>query len=341
MTSSNMFKEIREIPDAVDRLFSHSSAALTACGSNFRKLDPSVVVTIARGTSDHAASFLKYAIELQTGVPVASLGPSLASIYQRQLKVSKAAAISISQSGKSPDIVALARSVTDAGASSVALVNTVPSPLAEASATAISLAAGPELAVAATKSYVNAIVAGLAIVAEWTEDDALKSALLGLPGQFRKAFELDWSDLTDQLETAQSLYFLGRGPSLAIAGEAALKCKETCELHGEAYSSAEVLHGPVSLVFGGFPVLVFAAADAAEQSVVDVADQLAGKGGNVFVTSPHARTARKLPRVSTGHPLTDALIQIVPYYKMIESLSFRRNLDPDAPPALQKVTETL
>ncbi|MEJ8473746.1 SIS domain-containing protein [Roseibium algae] len=341
MTKSNMLKEIQEIPDAVDRLFSKSFTALVTCGSNFRNLDPEVVVTIARGTSDHAASFLKYAIELQAGVPVASLGPSLVSIYQRRLKVRKAAAISISQSGKSPDIVALARSITDAGASSVALVNTVPSPLAEACATAISLAAGPELAVAATKSYVNSIIAGLAILAEWTEDDALRSALHGLPAQFRKALDLDWSDLADELETSQSLYFLGRGPSLAVAGEAALKCKETCELHGEAYSSAEVLHGPVSLVSGGFPVLVFAASDAAEQSAVDVADQLAAKGGNVFVTSPLAKEARGVPRVATGHPLTDALIQIVPYYKMIETLSFRRNLNPDAPAALQKVTETL
>lgn len=341
MTQSHMLREIQEIPEAIERLYETSSDALDACGKQFRELEPPVVVTVARGTSDHAASFLKYAIELQAGVPVASLGPSLASIYHRPLKLQNAATIAISQSGKSPDIVALAKSVTESGARSVALVNTVPSPLASVCAAAVPLAAGPELAVAATKSYVNSVVAGLFILAAWTGDDALKASLHQLPEHCRRALELDWSDLADCLEDAQSLYFLGRGPSLAVAAEAALKCKETCELHGEAYSSAEVLHGPVSLVSGGFPALVFAAADAAEQSAADVADKLAAKGGVVFATSPLAQEARKLPKVATGHPLTDALLQIVPFYRMVERLSFRRELNPDAPAALQKVTETL
>ncbi|MBD8891231.1 SIS domain-containing protein [Roseibium litorale] len=341
MTQSHMLQEVHEIPDALERLFSKSAGALSACGAQFRELDPAVVVTIARGTSDHAAGFLKYAIELQAGVPVASIGPSLASIYQRSLKLKNAAAIAISQSGKSPDIVALAQSVTDSGARSVALVNTVPSPLASACSVTVPLEAGPELAVAATKSYVASVVAGLAILAEWTQDDALKAALSKLPDHCRQALDLDWGSLTSSLVEAQSLYFLGRGPSLAVAAEAALKCKETCELHGEAYSSAEVLHGPVSLVGSGFPVLVFAAADAAEASAAGVADKLAEKGGTVFSTSPLSRVATVLPTVRTGHPLTDALIQIVPYYKMVERLSFLRDLNPDAPAALQKVTETL
>ncbi|WP_417691301.1 SIS domain-containing protein [Roseibium sp.] len=338
---SNMYKEICEIPEAISRLLSQSDGDMRAAGSKLKSLDPSVLVTVARGTSDHAASFLKYAVELQAGVPVASLGPSLASIYNRTLKLKGSAALAISQSGKSPDIVALAEMVTKSGAYSVGLINTIPSPLADASAAAISLAAGPELAVAATKTYFNSIVAGLFILAEWTEDEELKKALALLPEQAEQALKLDWSALGNRLTDAQSLYFLGRGPSLAIAGEAALKCKETCELHAEAYSSAEVLHGPVSLVGNGFPVLVFAAGDEAEMTAVDVADQLASKSNEVFVTSSKAKAGHVLPRVEGAHPLTDALLQIIPYYKMVEQLSRDRNFNPDSPAVLQKVTETL
>lgn len=339
--TTNMHSEICEIPKAIERLVTQSGAQMVEAGRRLRELDPSVLVTIARGTSDHAANFLKYAIELQAGVPVASLGPSLASIYQRKLKLKGAACLAISQSGKSPDIVALAEMASAAGAMSIGLVNTMPSPLAEACRTAVDLAAGPEKAVAATKSYFNSIAAGLMILAEWTEDDGLKQALERLPEQAAQALELDWSGLGDELVQAGSLYFLGRGPSLAIAGEAALKCKETCELHAEAYSSAEVLHGPVSLVAGQFPVLVFAARDEAEGSAVGVADKLALKSSQVFVTSTSAEKARCLPRAEGSHPLTDALLQIIPYYMMVEKLSRDRRFNPDAPAVLQKVTETL
>ncbi len=341
MTQTHMRSEVNEIPAAVDRLLQASGNQLAAVAGRLRSLDPAVVVTIARGTSDHAASFIKYAIELQAGVPVASLGPSLASVYQRRLKLGSAAAIAISQSGQSPDIVAMTRSATESGAYSIGLVNTVPSPLADACSATIPLHAGPEIAVAATKSYVNSVIAGLMIVSDWTGDEALSKALLKLPEALHTALSLDWSHLNERLRDARSVYILGRGPSLAIAGEAALKCKETCELHAEAYSSAEVLHGPVSLVTGSFPVLVFAPADAAETGAVEVADRLASQGGEVFITSPLAGKAQTLPRVATGHPLTDALVQIVPYYGMVEKLSRDRNFNPDAPAALQKVTETV
>ncbi|MFD1697160.1 SIS domain-containing protein [Roseibium aestuarii] len=340
-TLSSMSRETCEIPQALERLVRESGEEMRAAGAALRALDPSVIVTIARGTSDHAAGFLKYAIELQTGVPVASLGPSLASIYGRTLKLKGAAALGISQSGKSPDIVALAEMARASGALSIALVNTMPSPLADACERAIALHAGPEKAIAATKSFFNSIAAGLFILAEWTGDAALSQALERLPEQAEAALALDWSPLSDRLGTASSLYVLGRGPSLAIAGEAALKCKETCELHAEAYSSAEVLHGPVSLVAERFPVLLFCARDEARDAVQDIARRLALKSSEVFINADGVGSAHALPRVEGAHPLTDALLQIIPYYRMVELLSRERNLDPDAPAALQKVTETL
>lgn len=338
---THMRQEINEIPEAAARLLDRSAADLAKAGQALRDKDPAFLVTIARGSSDHAATFIKYAIELTAGRPVASLGPSLASIYGADLKLGGGAAIAISQSGKSPDIVAMADAATKSGAVTVALTNTLPSPITKASLHAVDINAGPELAVAATKSFVNSIVAGLALLSEWTGDDALKAAVGALPDHLAKAVTLDWSEFAGQLGDAESLYMLGRGPALAIASEAALKFKETSNMHAEAYSAAEVLHGPVALVEDKFPVLAFAARDAAEASIVEIVDSLAGKRALAFATSGEVKAAHKLPFVATGHPLTDALALIVPFYGFVEAWSRSKGFDPDQPAALKKVTETL
>lgn len=234
----------------------------------------------------------------------------------------------------------MADGATKGGAISIALTNTLPSPLADACSHSLDLSAGPELSVAATKSYVNSIVAGLAVLAEWTGDTDLDRAVKNLPEQFAKAVALDWSDLAGDLKDAQSLYVLGRGPGLAIASEAALKFKETSGMHAEAYSSAEVLHGPVALVGPSFPVIALAARDAAEASVTGMADSLADRGAYACVTAAGAKSARKLPFVATGHPITDALALIVPFYGFVEAWSRGKGLDPDKPVNLKKVTET-
>lgn len=337
---THMRREIDEIPDAVSRLLDRSSERIAMAGQALRERDPAFLVTIARGSSDHAASFIKYAVELSTGRPVASLGPSLASIYHAPMKLAGGAAIAISQSGKSPDIVAMAQSATRAGALSMALTNTLPSPIAEACSYAIDIDAGPELAVAATKSYVNSIVAGLALLAEWTGDADLRAALRAFPEHAARAVAVEWTDLAGQLGNADSLFILGRGPALAIASEAALKFKETSNMHAEAYSSAEVLHGPVALVDDRFPVIAFAARDKAELPVIEIVDGLAERGALAFMTSDKPGRATALPFIATGHPLTDALCLILPFYGFVEAWSRTRGFNPDAPAALKKVTET-
>jgi glucosamine--fructose-6-phosphate aminotransferase (isomerizing) len=337
---THMRREIDEIPEAAARLIEGSGPALAKAGAALREKNPGYVATIARGSSDHAAHFIKYAVELTAGKPVASLGPSLASIYGARIDLSGGATIAISQSGKSPDIVAMAKAATESGAASIALTNTLQSPLAEASAHAIDIAAGPELAVAATKSFVNSVVAGLILLAEWTGNEELRQALKALPEHFARAVKLDWSALGADIGEADSLYMLGRGPSLAIAAEAALKFKETSGLHAEAYSAAEVLHGPVALVKRDFPVVAFAARDAAEPSIAEIADGLAAKHAAVFATSNRVARASRLDHIATGHPLTDALALIIPFYGFVEAWSRSRGFDPDKPEALKKVTET-
>ncbi|GGA93941.1 glucosamine--fructose-6-phosphate aminotransferase [Brucella endophytica] len=338
--TTNMRREIEEIPSAVARLLDASASQLKAAGKALADKDPVFVATIARGSSDHASLFLKYAIELYAGKAVASLGPSLASIYERPIDLRQAATLTISQSGGSPDIIDMCASARRQGALTLGLTNTPNSPIWQQAEIPIDLAAGPELAVAATKSFVNSIVAGLAVLAEWIDDNDLKSAVRLLPDQLRAALAVDWSAMLPSLEDATSLYILGRGPGLAIASEIALKFKETSNLHAEAYSVAEVMHGPLALVAPGFPVLVLAGRDASEAATLSLADDFAGRGANVFVTSKKTTSAQSLSFAETGHALTDALALIVPFYVFCEQLSRRRGLNPDQPVALKKVTQT-
>jgi glucosamine--fructose-6-phosphate aminotransferase (isomerizing) len=338
---THMRREIEEIPEAVARLLDGSKAALTEAGHDIAKRDPRFVVTVARGSSDHAASFLKYAVELTAGLAVASVGPSVASIYRAPLKLNGSACVAISQSGKSPDIVSMAEAARKAGSLTIALTNTPGSPLGKACEHTIDILAGVEKSVAATKTFVNSAVAAVALMAHCTNDQALLAALAELPEHFRKAVDCDWMGLAGALEDANSLFILGRGPSFAIANEAALKFKETCSMHAESYSAAEVIHGPMALVRPGFPVLALAARDASEASVVQVGDQLADKGASVFMTSDKAGKAVRLPFAATGHPLTDPLALIVSFYGFVEAFARHRGLNPDVPPFLNKVTETI
>jgi glucosamine--fructose-6-phosphate aminotransferase (isomerizing) len=342
MTSppTHMRREIEEIPAMVRHLLGDADGALRAAGEWLRRNDPAIILTVARGSSDHAASYLKYAIELSTGIPVASLGPSIVSIYQTRLKPARAVCLAVSQSGQSPDIVALADALRAGGAATLAFTNVTASPLAAAADRVIDLKAGPEKSVAATKSFVASIVAGLAVLAYWREDAALIAALSALPEQLERALGCDWSVLSEALGQSNSVFILGRGPANAIASEVALKFKETCGIHAEAYSAAEVLHGPAAIIRQGFPVIALAARDAAEEAIAATVTRLVDQGANAFITSGKAKGAQILPFVATGHPLTDPLVPVASFYAFIEGFARARGRDPDSPPHLRKVTET-
>ncbi|WP_306117947.1 MULTISPECIES: SIS domain-containing protein [unclassified Roseitalea] len=339
---SQMAREIAQIPQAAARLLEHSGTDIERAGAALRAADPRLAITVARGSSDHAAAYLKYAIELSCGIPVASVGPSVASVYDRPLKLDNAAALGISQSGKSPDIVAMMRAARKGGALTLALTNTAGAPIAAEVDHCIDLAAGPETSVAATKSFVASVMAGLAILAQWQQDEALKAAIAALPDRLAQALECDWSAAEKRLARAGQAYVLGRGPGFAIALEMALKFKETSAVHAEAYSAAEVLHGPAALVGAGFPVLALAVDDAARGQVIETAGRLADQGADVFLTDAGgARNVAPLPIAHGDHPLTAPLVAVVSFYVCVEALSRRRGLDPDSPPHLRKVTETV
>jgi glucosamine--fructose-6-phosphate aminotransferase (isomerizing) len=215
------------------------------------------------------------------------------------------------------------------------MVNAERSPLAGVSDVTVPLLAGPERSVAATKSYLAALAAILQLVAEWTDDRELGAALDAAPEKLRQAWACDWSALVDALASAQSLFVVGRGPGLGIAQEAALKLKETCGLQAEAFSAAELRHGPMALVGPGFPLLVFRQSDETAEGVDALVDELRGRGAIVLVAGSDA-----LPAPS-GHPLIEPMLQAAAFYRAADALSLARGLDPDRPPHLSKVTETL
>lgn len=341
MQNSDMQRELHEIPSALERLLEKSSLAIEGAAQEIRKLNPKLVTTVARGSSDHASSYLKYAIEHVAGIPVASLGPSTASIYKKKLSMSGSVNIAISQSGKSPDIVEMAHMVARGGALNISITNDISSALSKESKYAIDIQAGNEKSVAATKTFVTSIFAGLLLLGYWKQDDELLDNLKKIPQLSRCALECDWSPFVKHCENISSLYVLGRGPAMAIAQEAALKFKETCQVHAEAFSSAEVMHGPKSIIGDDFTVLALAARDASERSIIDVLNHLSSQGAKIYATTNEVIQGNRLPFVASGFPLTDPLLLIISYYRFIECLARARGLDPDAPPNLKKVTETI
>ena len=335
-----MRQEILETPDAVERLLTDGASAIQTAADLARAKPPAFLMSIARGSSDHACTFLKYASELTLRKPMASVGPSVKSVYGVDLLCEDALCLSVSQSGQSPDIVAMTEAVAASGANTVAITNDPASPLSQAAGTTLALHAGPEKSVAATKTFVTSLVAGLWLIAEIAEDTALLAAIRALPRHLAAASTCDWSEAAAAM-TGRSAFTLGRGPSWAISNEAALKFKETCLIHAESYSSAEVLHGPVSIVEAGFPVIGFAANDPSGASLAEVADALAEKGAIVFATTPLVTRAHPLPNATTDHKLTDPIATIVSFYGMVEAVARARGINPDTPRHLKKVTETV
>jgi glucosamine--fructose-6-phosphate aminotransferase (isomerizing) len=336
-----MAQEIAETGAILARQLAANASATMEIAALLRKRDPRLVATIARGSSDHAALYLKYFIEIALGVPCASIGPSIASLYDAPLRLEGALAITISQSGRSPDIVALQDAAGRAGALTLALVNEVDSPAAHRAQRLLPLHAGVERSVAATKSMIAALVAGAALIGQWVEDEKLNAATATLPALLSEASAPPPRALVDLVAGAKSAFVLGRGSTFAIAAEAALKLKETCAIHAEAFSSAEVLHGPAGVITPGFLVIAFMPQDAAREGMGETLARLAAMGAHVVVVdavSSPTQSALVVP--AAGHPLLTPIVMLHRFYAVVEACATALGRDPDNPPHLRKVTET-
>ncbi len=336
-----MLRETAEAPDVVARLIDANDETCRALGARLRERPPHFAVTCARGSSDSAATYAKYLFELHLRTVVASVGPSISSIYGRRPKMGDALFLAISQSGRSPDLLTLAEAARNDGALTVAAVNDTNSPLAGLCEVVLPLHAGPERSVAATKSYIASLAAILQLAAHWSGDAMLGTAVRRLPDDLNDALGRDWRAALPQLTATRSLYVIGRGPGYAAVQEAALKMKETCGLHAEALSAAELKHGPLALAGPEFPVVLFSQRDEALAGLTETGRELTARGVPVISAGPaDIPGALTLPSVSGIHPFAQPLTLIQSFYPLAEALSRAHGRDPDRPPHLSKVTET-
>ncbi len=334
-----MAAEIAEIPSAAERQISEGLPLYLEEGRRLKAMNPCVFVTCARGTSDHAATYFKYLTETRLGIPVASVGPSVASVYGAPLRVRDAVCVCVSQSGASPDIFALQAKAREQGARCVAVVNDRDSPVGRSAHATLPVLAGPELAVAATKSFVGSLIALCGLHAGMAGDSALEKAIRGLPAALEGALRRDWSSAYETIASASSLYVMSRGPGLAAALEAALKLKEACRRHAEAYSAAEALHGPLTLAGKGLTVLVFVPEDRSAASVLEAASAFESCGARVLLAGAGDAPGR-LPTERPAHAALTPICQIASFYRFVEALAAALGENPSHPPHLEKVTRT-
>jgi glucosamine--fructose-6-phosphate aminotransferase (isomerizing) len=262
------------------------------------------------------------------------------SVYRKSLMLEGQLFLAISQSGRSEDLIESAARAKCSGAITVALVNDTNSPLASACDIILPMGAGAELSVAATKTFVSSVAALLNLVATWTNDQKMTAALDRLPDRLASAAELDWTQTLSTFSAAQSLVTLGRGPTFAIAQEAALKLKEVCNIHAEAFSGAEFQHGPIALVSSGYPVLIFMPTDAAASNLAELGADLRRKRASVLITANGGGVSGELPVLAPDHPDTDAVCLIQSLYASAIRLAQHRGIDVDQPRHLRKITRT-
>lgn len=338
--STRMFIEASEAPAVVQAQLDKNTAAIERIGRRLQATRPGFIITVARGSSDHAAAYAKYLFETRTGLFTASTGPSVFSVYKTQMNFDGCLCLLISQSGASPDLLAAAEAARKGGAYVVALVNVANSPLASLVDEVVELQAGPETSVAATKSFIASLTAVIQLITAWRPDKELQSAMQSTPELLHSAWNSNWEEAVEPIARSNDLFVLGRGLGLGIAYEAALKLKEVCGLHAEAFSSAEVLHGPVTIARAHFPVLVFAQNDQTLPGVKELVNNLAERDVTLITAGVGHENAIQLPTVS-GHPAIEPILRIQSFYRMANALSLKLGLNPDCPPYLQKVTATV
>ncbi len=339
MTDPLMLQEAREAPQVVRR---QAELDLDTVVRRVRAFDPRYMVTVARGSSDHAATYLKYAAETHMRLPVMSAAPSVSGVYDTSPDYRGALVLAVSQSGGSPDVVNVVRQARQDGALTVALVNVEGSPLAEAAELVIPLCAGEERAVAATKSFLAALTLGARLLSLLHPDEALTSALGALPSVLERlvAAEEQAAAAAEPISQAGHLLVLGRGLHQGIAAETALKVQETAGVGALAFSTAEFAHGPARLAVPGTRVLAFQGRDATAELTAATYRGLRASGIGLSLVGAEVDGPADLPTPASGHPLTDPVVSALAAQLLTGHAAVLRGENPDAPPGLSKVTLT-
>jgi glucosamine--fructose-6-phosphate aminotransferase (isomerizing) len=342
--TSLMLSETREAPALVEAALREDVDLYAALGRCLRQRPPAFVATVARGSSDHAAAYAASLFGILAGRVTATLAPSMVTRYGAKLLLNRALLLAVSQSGSSPDLVEVMAAARAAGSLTVTIVNAARAPLETQAHWVLPQRAGAEHSIAATKSFILTLLSIARLTAAWTEDAGLTAALPRLPDRLDAALACDWSHGLRILSGAPPLgaYVVGRGPALAVAQEAALKLKETSNLHAEAVSSAEIRHGPRAVVDQNFPILAFALDDPGGADTRALAAELSASGARVLLAAAKPNgPGLHLPLPRPLHCLLDPIPAALAFYPFAEALAQIRGLDPDHPRGLRKVTETV
>ncbi|MCL1125605.1 glucosamine-6-phosphate deaminase NagB-II [Shewanella surugensis] len=332
MIPSIMEQETKQTPELIEKQLILNHPITTRIGAKLRQLDPCVVVFIGRGSSDHAGVFGKYLIEIEAGIPVSPSSPSVSSVYFKKMNLKRAVIIVISQSGRSPDVLTQVRMARSCGAYTIALINDETSPLANLVDEVLPIRAEKEIAVAATKSYLCTLSALIQLTAHWTQNSLLLRELSKLPNALKKINSQTAQLKSKDLKAVSSLIILGRGFGFAVAKEMALKLKEICSIHAEAFSSAEFLHGPIALIQHDVALLNACVHDESLSIHQVRIRELESKGVHLLHLSP----------INTDiHPRLSSLLLMQRFYLDIAKAAVKLGFDPDAPEGLKKITKTL
>lgn len=342
-----LYSEIQSQPTILQHLLSAGAEAVAQVAAAIRTHDIGYVYLAARGTSEHAGIYGQYILGARNGLPVALAAPSLFTIYERPPRLDRALVIGVSQSGQSPDIVSVIQEANRQGALTLAITNAPDSPLAQAATLHLDILAGPERAVAATKTYTAQLLTFAMLSAALADDTHAWAELHNLPAAVAAALaeEPAIERAATHFRAMPSCVVLGRGYHFATALEWSLKLKELTYVVAERYSTAEFQHGPIALVDAGFPVLAVAPSDAGDAATRTLLEKLVHEHGADLLALSDDPTTRALARQQIALPAQipgwiAPIVSIVPAQLFCYHLARARDLDPDTPRGLHKVTKT-
>lgn len=345
MTGEILEREILEQPGVIRRLFDRESDHIRAIADDLRDSFDYVVLA-ARGTSDNAARYAKYLLGARNQIPVALATPSLFTLYKQPPQMRNALVVGVSQSGRPPDIVSVVQEARNQGRPTLALTNSVDSPLGEAAEYVIDLNAGDEKAVAATKTYTASLAAFALFSTHLSSDHEALSRIEQLPGDVERTLDEN-AGLRSQAERYKSIdqcVVIGRGYNYATAFEISLKIQELTQTVAQPYSSADFLHGPVALIRRDFPVLVIATPGAVFEDVRELLKRVQESQANILLIAENRellRGAQLAMPVAKGVPeWLSPLITVLPGQLLSLGLARAKGLNPDQPLGLTKITET-
>jgi len=338
---SGMAADIAEQPAVFARLLEEQAGAIASVASSIAERRPRHVVFTARGTSDHAALYAAYLTEIRLGIPAGLVSPSTITVYKARPDLRDCLVVGVSQSGESPDLGEVVRVAREQGALTLAVTNAPGSPLAEAAQWHIDIAAGPERAVAATKTYTAELLALLMLVESLRGDGDL-GGLDQLPGLAEETLaDTTALEVAARYRFADRVVTTGRGYAYPTAREAALKLMETSYLAALAFSGADLLHGPLALADPDVPVVAVVGHGPGGQAMRDVLIRLRERKADVVVVGGEASDVEvRIPTPAVEEHLA-ALLDIIPLQRLALAIALARGENPDAPRGLNKITATL